>query len=189
MSDVSIVESGQNNQSGLTIGQESKFGPVHLGQEGQSFRNREPFTTKDGFVIEVSQNSFGGTFIRAIPVDKEKSKLETLVKSGKGIQAQWAESNEKSGKVTVKGNWGNLDSPELNGQSYSAVYDKFGNPGIRYNLIRVTDIPSNSQKIFAVGAEFEGKADDWRVETAYFEVTPSLPQPEIGNSPPPQLAG
>ena len=151
----------------FAVGPAKEMSSVHLGKEGLKFHDEALMKTNQGFDIKLSQKSYGGTFIDALSHDKDKVRVESLVK--KDGKISWLDSENTEGRARVYADWGNLD--KLGGVSISEIFAKVANPGIKYGFVRVTDKTSGVAKIFAVGAHFDGKSDDWRVRSAYFEVT------------------
>jgi hypothetical protein len=145
----------------------TKSDSIHLGQEGQYHFDRQSVSTPNGFDIEISQISTGGTFLSARSSDLKKYTIESLAKADGGTTT-WKPSN-KLGKVAINQNWGNL--VRLGNYSMEEVRTRLGNPGTRYGFIRVTDTVTGKQITYAVGAEFKGTPDNWDIQTAYFELS------------------
>ena len=131
-------------------------------------------------MIELSQASYGGTFIHARSANPDKFTIESLAqdKSGETI---WKKPFDPEGNVLVKGDWGNLD--KLDNVNISDIFPDLGNPDIQHGFVKVTDTETGTSKIFAVGAEFKGMADNWNVKAAYFEVVVSEKPKQIKETP------
>lgn len=134
---------------------------------GQTHRDSAETPTPDGFTFGISQNSAGFTGTYARPT--EGHTLEALrVDEVTGLPIWESTIPELEDMVRVSADYGRLvTEPETPWKDN--IREGFGNPGAQVGIIRVTG-PDGAVKYFAMGAEFEGREDAWRVEGSYAEV-------------------
>lgn len=174
----------------LPVGPKIDFGENHLGQEDQNFVNRLKLSTKDNFILEVSQTSMGGTSVRAEADNPDEYSISVFRKNNSNKVIEEPSSRRfgaRNESVTLHFDVGNLGS--LSKEKMTEVASRLGNPGTNFSLIRVTEKSTKKSKLFAVGVNFQGKVDDWNARVAYLEVEitqnsklSGLPQKSLGES-------
>ena len=140
-----------------------------LGADGWNAGYKDDDVTpvpETGIAFGVSQASYGYTGIFAKPMTGYR--VESAVLDSVSQRLSWTDSVNHDGKVTVTGDWGNMQSEDPSKILSNPIAD-LANPGARIGLIRVTS-PDNSVKTYALAADFQGEPDDWRVHGGIIEV-------------------
>lgn len=143
---------------------------------GAGFVDRVETPVEDaGIVFGVEQASYGptGIFAKALP----GFKVEALDTDSEGGGENWVEPRTPNEDVSVT-----FDSGRMSGIPLSEWLNdtNFGNPGTQIGVVRVTG-PDGQVRHYALGADFVGKQDNWRVTGGVVEVT--LRQPDAVTTP------
>ena len=160
---------------------------VHLGRRigkdgwNAGFVDRSETPLPDlGFTFGVAQASYGYTGIFAKPIGDHK--IESLQINSETGSIHWIGPTDAQDEVTVTSDWGSLSETAWQETIAGA---NFGLVGGRMGIIRVTD--GVEPRYYALGANFEGEPDDWRVTGSLVEIVPIEPL-ELGSAAPTQPA-
>lgn len=142
---------------------------VHLGAlkgaNGWNAGYRDSYETpvpEAGIEVGVEQSSAGYTGVYALGL--EGYKVEALNPDASSRKTMWRGGE----RAQVSYDHGNMAGSNM--QDW--VTANFGNPGTRFGVVRVTG-PEGEVKHYALGADFKGEPDNWRVKGRLVEVRPS----------------
>lgn len=133
--------------------------------------NRDIMIPLAGLVVRYTQSSAGYTGIEAQGL--EGNSVAALNIDASGPNTLWTKPEENgNGRVTLTSNYGNMGrASALKIEDWAQ--QNFGNPGAQLGIVRVTDA-TERRRYFAVGADFQGKPDNWRVSGRVLEVFPNF---------------
>ncbi|MDO8265654.1 MAG: hypothetical protein Q7T41_01775 [Candidatus Saccharibacteria bacterium] len=123
-----------------------------------------------GFSFKVSQASYGYTGISAEAMEGHRvDALDVDVNTG---EYSWKGPRNHSDEVTVSSDRGKMQ--EVKPEDWGLV--NLGKTGGRAGIIRVTSKVDGNVRYYALGADFQGEPDNWRVTGSLVEVTPNDPK-------------
>ncbi len=155
---------------------------VHLGRRigrdgwnaGYVDRSETPLPEL-GFSFGVAQASYGYTGIFAKPLGDHT--IEALKVDSETGAASWVSTLDGQDEVTVTSDWGTLSETDWDDVFKST---NFGLVGGRLGIIRVRAATGAAVSYYALGADFQGEPDDWRVTGSLIEIIPISPL-ELGS--------
>ena len=152
-----------------------RFDNIHLGrfqpEPGTPYHYRDAVDTHlpyDGFSVRVAQGSQGATVLSAIAAQGYEVAAAEFDAEG---ELQWRAKSPGRENLVIAAGSGNWSLGRLETRDYSAL----GNPGQYWGVLRLTAQASGAVRYYAVGADFEGEPDNWRVRGTVLEVAPNEP--------------
>ncbi len=117
-----------------------------------------------GFGLEAVQSPLGHTELRAEALEGHRVEAADL-DAETGVTSWRGPDIIGSLRVDIDG--GNSQQVPIS----DWLKTELGNPGVRGGVIRVTD-PEEGVKYYAIGVNFKGEADHWKVEGGVVELIP-----------------
>jgi len=152
------------------------LGTLHLGVTQQNgfphyHDEQDVLVPNAGIVARFSQSSGGYTGIEVRALGDET--VEALNIDASGAGTLWkAPEEHRHGYATLSSDSGNMGgSSKLKAEDWAR--HNFGNPGAQVGIVRVTTSDGN-RRFFAVGADFQGRPDSWRVSGKILELSPNF---------------
>ncbi len=148
---------------------------VHLGKRGHGqFVDESQTPVPDaGITFSVVQASQGYTGIKASALPGYI--VEALDTDPEATEVRWIPAGDS--EVTVAYDRGNGLKTPFEQRNTANI----GNPGGKAGIIRVTG-STGEVKYYALGADFQGRPDDWRVTGLMTEVQPRQPESPPGHT-------
>jgi len=150
-----------------------RFDQLHLGRyfeqgsQAPRYRDEAEVTVPEGgFRVRVAQGSHGPVLLSARAEDGYDIEVARLDEQ-QGLA--WLAPDAPDGEVLLAADSGNLPAvPPLEWNSTN-----LGNPGTYWGVLRVTEQTTRATRHYAVGANFSGEPDDWRVRGTVLAVEPA----------------